>query len=100
MGSLEGMTQREMSYETDKVLASHLVQILTDKGEEREKARMASLRLPHSGAWLNVVPSPALGLHLRPSEFSVGLKLRLGIPVFTSSGPCPAWQHAGPPVTD
>ena len=90
MGSLEGMTQKEMCYETDKVLASHLDQILTDKGEEREKARMASLRLPHSGAWLNVVPSPALGLHLRPSEFSVGLKLRLGIPVFTSSGPCPA----------
>ena len=31
-----------------------------------ERARMAGLRLPHSGAWLNVVPSPALGLHLRP----------------------------------
>lgn len=66
MDSLEGMTQKEMSYETDKVVAGNLDQILEDKGEERERARMASLRLPHSGAWLNVVPSPALGLHLRP----------------------------------
>ena len=48
MDSLEGMTQKEMSYETDKVVAGNLDQILEDKGEERERARMASLRLPHS----------------------------------------------------
>ena len=31
----------------------------------REIARLASPSLPHSGDWLSVVPSPALGLHLR-----------------------------------
>ena len=51
---------------------------------------MASLGLPHAGNWLSVVPSPALGLHLRPSEFIPAIKYRLGIPVYSSEGPCPA----------
>ena len=37
-----------------------------------------------------MVPSPALGLHLRATEFTVGLKLRLGVPTYTTAGPCPA----------
>ena len=88
MESLAGLTQNELSYDTDKVLASELDQVLS--GEVREVARLASLRLPHAGAWLNVTPSPALGLHLRATEYTVGLKLRLGVPVYTTSGPCPA----------
>ena len=51
---------------------------------------MSSLGLPHAGDWLSVVPSPALGLHLKPAEFVPSLKYRLGIPLFSSEGPCPA----------
>ena len=51
---------------------------------------MASLGLAHSGDWLNVVPSPILGLHIRPQEFRYSVLYRLGAPVFPSSGPCPA----------
>ena len=51
---------------------------------------MASLGLPHAGSWLSVVPSPSLGLHLRPAEFVPILKYRLGIPVYTTDGTCPA----------
>ena len=51
---------------------------------------MSSLGLPHAGSWLSVVPSPALGLHLRASEFIPAVKYRLGIPVYSTSGPCPA----------
>ena len=40
---------------------------------------MASLSLPYTGTWLNVVPSLALGLHL--------------------AGPCPACRPAGPTAT-
>ena len=58
--------------------------------KERETARLLSIRLPHSAAWLNVMPSPALGLHLRATEFTVSLKLRLGVPIYTTAGPCPA----------
>ena len=57
---------------------------------KREIARMSSLGLPHAGSWLSVVPSPALGLHLRASEFIPVVKYRLGIPVYSTSGPCPA----------
>jgi hypothetical protein len=51
---------------------------------------MSSLGLAHSGDWLNVVPSPILGLHIRPQEFRYSVLYRLGAPVFPSSGPCPA----------
>ena len=53
-----------------------------------DKARLASLSLPHSGDWLNVVPCSALGLHLRGTEFRAALLYRLGMPVFSTSGPC------------
>ena len=53
---------------------------------------MASLGLPHAGTWLSVTPLPALGLHLRSTEFIPLIKYRLGIPIYRSEGPCPACQ--------
>ena len=40
----------------------------------REKARLQSLSLPQSGAWLSAAPIPPLGLHLSSNEFRVALK--------------------------
>ena len=57
---------------------------------EREIARMASLSLPQAGAWLNCPPPPALGLHLRRSEFVIAARFRLGMPIYDKSGSCPA----------
>ena len=74
----------------DLLSQSLLLQHYTEEGEAREIARMASLGLPHAGSWLSVVPSPSLGLHLRAAEFIPVLKYRLGIPVYSSEGPCPA----------
>ena len=37
-----------------------------------------------------MIPSPALGLHLRSREFVVSVKYRLGAPVYTVDGQCPA----------
>ena len=51
---------------------------------------MASLGLPRAGNWLSVVPSPALGLHLRTAEFIPVLKYRLGLPVYSADGLCSA----------
>ena len=51
---------------------------------------LASLTLPHSGDWLNTAPLLALGLHLRPVEFVMAVKYRLGIDLYGRSGPCPA----------
>ena len=37
-----------------------------------------------------MVPQPALGLHLRAPEFVPALKYRLGLPIYSAEGPCPA----------
>ena len=92
---LEG-GQHALSLEIDLVAAEKLKARVTAIGGEggvRENARLICLSQPYAGAWLNVVPSPPLGLHLRASEFVPALKLRLGMDVFSSAGPCPACSH-------
>ena len=88
--SLTGVSQKMASLKVDLLNQSLLLQQFSEEGEAREIARMASLGLPYAGSWLSVVPSPALGLHLRAAEFIPVLKYRLSIPVYTSDGPCPA----------
>ena len=88
--TLTGVSQNMASLKIDLSNKSLLLQHISEEGEEREIARLASLGLPHAGCWLSVVPSPSLGLHLRASEFIPVLKYRLGMPVYTSSGLCPA----------
>ena len=84
------MTQKMISLEIDKNLKVMLAQSLTDK---RDKARIASLGLQHAGDWLNVIPSPVLGLHVRPQEFRYSVLYRLGAPIYPSAGPCPACKR-------
>ena len=43
-----------------------------------------------AGAWLNVVPSPGLGLSIHPHEFRIAALYRIGAPVFERDAPCPA----------
>ena len=87
---LQGVTQREVSLKIDlnnlKLLTNHI------SGLEitRDIARLASLGLPHAGDWLNDVPSPSLGLHLRPPEFIVSVKYRLCMDIFSTYGKCTA----------
>jgi hypothetical protein len=87
---LDGMTQKALSIKIDAHKQRQLTEHLEREGDVRDLARMASLRLPHAGDWLNALPSPALGLHLRPQEFVAAARLRLGAPVFAAAGPCPA----------
>ena len=65
-------------------------QLLSEVGEEdiREQARLGSVALNHAGDWLNNAPLKALRLHLRPAEFVLTAKYRLGMPVFDKEGPC------------
>ena len=88
--TLTGLSQKKASLKVDLLNKSLLLQRISEGRNVREIARMASLGLPHAGSWLSVVPSPSLGLHLRPAEFVPILKYRLGIPVYTTSGTCPA----------
>ena len=39
-----------------------------------DRARLLSVSSPHASAWLSVVPSPGLNLHLEPSEFQAAIQ--------------------------
>ena len=44
-----------------------------------QRARLLSVPSPHASAWLSVMPTPQLNLHLEPPEFQVALKWWLGM---------------------
>jgi hypothetical protein len=48
------------------------------------KARLNTISAQHSGAWLQAIPNPSLGLAMLPEEFVVALCAWLGIPLFSS----------------
>jgi hypothetical protein len=77
---LDGENQKAVS----AAIETHAKTLLSDhiarEGSVRDQARLASLGLPHAGAWLYVTPCPALGLHLRAQEFVTAVKYRLGCP--------------------
>ena len=89
---LRSESQKELSLKIDLQNHKVLKEIIEENGRVRDIARINSLSLPNAGAWLNVVPSPALGLHLRPTEFIVSVKYRLGLDIFQSEGKCTV-QH-------
>ena len=84
--NLNSYTQKIIQETVDKEKFSEL---LRNQSSNREKARLQSLCLPHSGAWLAAPPVPALGLHLSPSEFQISVKYRLGIAVYEDERKCP-----------
>ena len=90
--SLIGVSQKMASFKVDLNNQSLLLNYFILEDNVREKARLASLGLPHAGDWLGVVPMLALGLKMRGPEFVACLKYRLGIPLFSADGPCPACQ--------
>ena len=90
VASLQETTQREVSLAVDISNHQKLTSAISEQGSTRDKARMGSLGLPNAGAWLNVIPSPALGLHLQPAEFVTAIKYRLGMRIFAAEGKCAA----------
>ena len=54
----------------------------------REKARLKTLSLPQSGAWLSAAPIPTLDLHLSSNELRVALKFRLGVKLYENETKC------------
>ena len=86
--SISEMSQKALSLMVDEASLSQLKTSIELQGEVREVARLASLGLPRAGAWLNSPPIPALGLHLRSTEFTMAVKLRLGCKIYEKEGPC------------
>ena len=88
--SLRGVPQKATSFKIDKSNSNLLINHINKEGGVKDVARLRSLVLPHAGDWLCVTASPALGLHLRTVEFIVSIKYRLGIPIYSTTGQCPA----------
>ena len=86
---LVSVPQRQLGVKVDKRQEKQLLENV-EEGDTEEMARLKSLTLPHAGDWLNVVPSTALGLHLRPQEFVMVARYRLGLPLYSQEGPCPS----------
>ena len=95
MGIIESvamtMKQKELSTLVDNAVKRKLLGLTAQS--TRDLARLQSVSLPHAGDWLTVVPSPSLGLNLRPAEFRTVCLYRLGMPIFTTDGPCIACDH-------
>ena len=90
LDSLHGVSQKAVSLKINLNNLQLLSNYISGLGDVRETARLASVGLPHAGDWLNVMPSPILGLHMKPAEFVASVKYRQGVPVFSSAGQCPA----------
>ena len=83
---LKETTQKSVSHSVD--LKSHL-RFYESVTDPRDKARLGSVALAHSGDWLNALPSKILNLHMPSTEFRTAAKYRLGIPVFPEDSICP-----------
>ena len=81
-----GLRQKALSGLIDCEAASRLLEAAAGT---RDRARLNCVSRAGAGDWLSALPSKALGLHLRKSEFILAARYRLGLPVFLQEGDCP-----------
>ena len=85
---MEELTNLEISQNTKQKIQEALddadfYDLLGNQISNQEKARLISLTLPQSGAWLSAPSIPGPGLHFQPNEFRAALKYRIGVPLYT-----------------
>ncbi|KAL5470900.1 hypothetical protein EMCRGX_G028954 [Ephydatia muelleri] len=72
-------------------IEDHQLRMLFDLASSPAQcARLLSVSSPHASAWLSVMPTPQLNLHLEPPEFQVALKWWIGMD--TSQNACCAFS--------
>ena len=71
-------TQRGWDEAVCKIEYSKLLQYSKD---QIALARLHAAAAPHTGAWLQALPSPALGLHLNEDAVRISVALRIGADV-------------------
>jgi hypothetical protein len=89
--------QKFLSCRVDETRLHLLLQLTTG---DRSKALLQSVMQPHTGDFLNVVPSGNLGLHLHPDVFRCAIEYRLDLPVFPAEAPCPQCNWASDVMGD
>ena len=80
------LRQRTLSRKIDEACYQNL---LNSAPDARSCALARSTAIPHAGDWLNVIPSPSLGLHLHDREFRACLKYWLGMRMSDRGLRCP-----------
>ena len=71
---LSNTQKKQEAFDKEKIAA-----LIGNQTSTREEARLQSLCLPHSGAWLAALPIRALGLRFSAKEFQLSVKCRLGL---------------------
>ena len=66
----------------------------------RSRALALSSAIRHSGDWLNVIPSTALGLHLQDREFRFCMQYWLGLQMFSEGHKCQVCLSDSDPFGD
>ena len=79
-------TQHHLSLAIDEAVHHQLLSLAPST---RARALALSTSLPHTGDWLNGVPSATLGLHLQDQSFRCCLRYWLGVPLHSSPYSCP-----------
>ena len=98
--TLHRFTQKMLTLKVNQLNQRLLLEEFTTKAGQRETARLRCLGNKHAGYWLQVVPSPSLGLNLRSAEFIVSMKYRLGCPIYSSASRCPACHQPSDTMGD
>ena len=73
----------------EELVKSALDNLLGKQSSIEEKARLQSLSLPQSGAWISAAPVPALGLRLSSNELRVAFKYWLRVKLYENERKCP-----------
>jgi len=84
--------QKSASFEFDRAMLEHLV---ASAPNDREVQRLRRLAQPHAGAFVTAVPSEEDGFQtiMRPRNFRVAVRYRLGVVVLKEDIPCPMCQQ-------
>ena len=84
---IKSMPKSQITHAIDSKLHAS---VLSAASTVHDRVRLSGVAKPRAGAWLNVVPSPGLGLSLHPHEFRCAALYRVGAPIFEKDAPCPA----------
>ena len=90
----EGMSvsvlQNSSQTDLQAILDDSLFKLLVSSSTIRDQARLRALSHSSgtSSGWIKALPQPALGLAIPPHDFTIALRLWLGIPLFPSLPLC------------
>ena len=75
------VNERSSQKSWDSPINEHVLRELIADSTEANRARLLAVSTPESGAWLEALPSAALGNHLNDDALRISVALRLGIDI-------------------